>query len=83
MSQYHFTLGEKEGKNVAVVWREYDDSWTEARFMDDKAFIIEELGEWAPHVVYINGQSVLTPQLGKHSVEIRQIEPDFRTLMGG
>jgi adenine-specific DNA-methyltransferase len=81
--KYRFTLGEKEGKNVAVVWREHDDSWTEARFMDDKAFIIEELEEWAPHVVYINGQSVLTPQLGEHSVEIRQIEPDFKALMGG
>jgi adenine-specific DNA-methyltransferase len=82
-AKYEFTLGEKEGKNVAVVWREYDDSWTEARFMDDKAFIIGELEEWAPHVVYINGQSVLTPQLGEHSAEIRQIEPDFKALMGG
>jgi adenine-specific DNA-methyltransferase len=51
--------------------------------MDDKAFIIGELEEWLPHVVYINGQSVLTPQLGEHSVEIRQIEPDFKALMGG
>jgi adenine-specific DNA-methyltransferase len=82
-AKYQFTLGEKEGKNVAVVWREYDDSWTEGRFVDDKVFIIGELEEWAPHVVYINGQSVLTPQLGEHSVEIRQIEPDFKTLMGG
>ncbi len=41
------------------------------------------IDEWAPHVVYINGQSVLTPQLGEHSVEVRQIGPEFKTLMGG
>jgi adenine-specific DNA-methyltransferase len=66
-------------------------------FTDDKAFIVGELGSWAPAVVYINGQSVLTPQLGlsaarlldgqgqagAHFVEIRQIEPEFKTLMGG
>ncbi len=80
-TKYHFTLGEKEGRNIGVVWRECDASWADARFMEDKAFIIGQLGEWAPHVVYINGQSVLTPQFGMHTVEIRQIEPEFKTRM--
>jgi adenine-specific DNA-methyltransferase len=78
---YRFILGEKEGRNITVVWREYDDTWTKADFTDDKAFIVGELKSWAPAVVYINGQSVLTPQLGNNTVEIRQIEPEFKTLM--
>lgn len=80
---YRFILGEKEGRNIAVVWREYDDTWTKADFTDDKEFITGQLESWVPAVVYINGQSVLTPQLGAHLVEIRQIEPEFKTLMGG
>ncbi|MCX5810814.1 MAG: DNA methyltransferase [Proteobacteria bacterium] len=81
--KYLFILGEKEGRNIAVVWREYDDTWTKADFTDDKEFITGQLESWVPAVVYINGQSVLTPQLGAHLVEIRQIEPEFKTLMGG
>jgi hypothetical protein len=32
-------------------------------------------------LVDINGQSVLTPQIGKQTVEIRYIEPEFKRLM--
>lgn len=39
-------------------------------FKEDKEFIIRELERWSPHIVYVNGQSVLTPKLGKHQVEI-------------
>ncbi|MBI4334183.1 MAG: site-specific DNA-methyltransferase [Chloroflexi bacterium] len=81
-NKYLFILGEKEGKDVAIVWRQYDDGWDEADFKRDKQFIIDELEPWSPHVVYVNGQSVLTPQLGAHAVEIRQIEPEFKRLMG-
>jgi len=79
--KYLFVLGEKEGKDIAIVWREYDDNWSEDNFKEDKEFIIKELEPWAPRIVYINGQSILTPKLGKHTAEIRYIEPEFKRLM--
>ena len=79
--KYLFTLGEKENRTIAVVWREYDDEWTPTDFKKDKEFIIEELGPWSPQIVYVNGQSVLTPTFGDHVVEIRSIEPEFNALM--
>jgi adenine-specific DNA-methyltransferase len=79
--KYHFILGEKESRTIAVVWREYDDEWTQTDFKKDKEFIMEELGPWSPQIVYVNGQSVLTPKLGEHVVEIRSIEPEFKALM--
>ncbi len=62
-----------------VIWREYNDNWTEKDFKKDKEFIIKELEGWAPHIVYINGQSVLTPK----TWEVRYIEPEFKSLMEG
>jgi len=82
-SKYLFILGEKEGKDIAIVWREYEDNWSEVDFKRDKEFIIKELASWTPHTVYVNGQSVLTPKLGEHTVEIRYIEPEFKRLMEG
>lgn len=79
--KYLFTLGEKEGRDVACVWREYDDTWRDADFKRDKKFIIQEIGAWAPQVVYVNGQSTLTPQMGDHTADIRAIEPEFRKRM--
>jgi len=79
--KYLFILGEKEGKDIAIVWREYEDDWNENDFMKDKEFIIQELKPWTPHIVYVNGQSVLTPKLGNNIVEIRYIEPEFKRLM--
>ncbi len=81
--KYLFILGEKDGKEIAIVWREYDDKWNEEDFKKDKEFIIKELESWAPYIVYVNGQSVLTPKLGKHTVEVRYIEPEFKRLMEG
>jgi len=80
--KYLFILGEKEGKDIGVVWREYNDNWDEDNFKKDKEFIIKELEPWEPQIVYINGQSVLTPKLGNHNVEIRYIEPEFKRLIG-
>jgi adenine-specific DNA-methyltransferase len=77
--KYLFILGEKEGKDHAIVWREYNDKWSDEDFNKDKEFIIQELEDWTPHVVYINGQSALTPK----NFEIRLIEPEFTRLMGG
>ena len=74
--------GEKEGKEIAIVWREYDDNWSKDEFKEDKESIIKELEPWALRIVYVNGQSVLTPKLGKHTAEIRYIEPEFKRLMG-
>jgi len=79
--KYLFILGEKEEKDIAIGWREYDDNWSENDFKEDKEFIIKELEPWAPHIVYVNGQSILTPKLGKHTAEIRYIEPEFKRLM--
>ena len=79
--KYLFILGEKEGKDIAIIWREYDDKWNENDFKKDKQFIIREITPWIPHIVYVNGQSVLTPKLGERPVEIRYIEPEFKRLM--
>jgi len=78
--KYLFILGEKEGKDYAIVWREYDNKWKDEDFKKDKEFIIKELSEWKPYIVYVNGQSVLTPS---KNFEVRVIEPEFKTLMEG
>ncbi|MFH7836234.1 MAG: site-specific DNA-methyltransferase, partial [Candidatus Aenigmatarchaeota archaeon] len=75
--KYLFILGEKESRDIAIVWREYSDDWKEEDFKKDKEFIVKELENWKPHIVYINGQSVLTPQ----NWEVRYIEPEFKRLM--
>ena len=79
--KYLFILGEKDRKDIAVVWRPYEDTWSDDDLKRDKEFIIDELESWAPHIVYINGQSVLTPELGQYPAEIRYIEPEFKKLM--
>jgi adenine-specific DNA-methyltransferase len=79
--KYLFSLGQKGGRNIAVVWREYDDDWTKAAFQKDRVFIIQEIQDWAPSVVYVNGQSALTPTIGSHTAEVRAIEPEFRKRM--
>ncbi len=78
---YLFVLGEKESKDYAIVWREYSDSWDEKKFREDRDFVRDELKEWKPQIVYINGQSVLTQDFGDFHAEIRVIEPDFKRLM--
>ena len=81
--KYLFILGEKEGKDIAIIWRKYEDRWNENDFKKDKHFIIREITPWIPHIVYVNGQSVLTPKLGERPVEICYIEPEFKRLMEG
>jgi len=46
--KYLFILGEKEGVDIAVVWRKVDDNWDENDFRKDKEFIIKELKAWMP-----------------------------------
>ncbi|MEW6408576.1 MAG: site-specific DNA-methyltransferase [Nitrospirota bacterium] len=86
--KYLFILGEKEGKDIAIVWREYDDNWSDEDFKKDKEFIIQELDPvlntgCTPHIVYVNGQSILTPKFGTYTVEIRYTEPELKNLMEG
>lgn len=79
--KYLFIFGEKGGKNIAIVWRKYDDKWSEDDFKKEREFIIKEIEPWAPHIVYINGQSVITPKLGEHTIEVHYVEPEFKKLM--
>ncbi len=79
--KYLFILGEKVGRDYAIIWREYQDGWTEEDFKKDKEFIKQELKEWKPQVVYINGQSILTPNFDDFQAEIKCIEQDFKMLM--
>ncbi len=81
--KYLFILGEKEGKDYIIIWREYQDGWTEEDFKKDKEFIKQELKEWKPQVVYISGQSILTQNFDGFHAEIRYIEPEFKRLMEG
>lgn len=74
--------GQNDAKKTENLFREFGNNWNEDDFKEDKEFIIKELEPWAPHIVYVNGQSVLTPKLGKHTAEIRYIEPEFKNLMG-
>jgi len=61
----------KGRRGIVIVWNK-KGRW----------FIIKELEPWTPQIVYVNGQSVLTPQLGESTVDVRYIEPEFRKLMG-
>jgi adenine-specific DNA-methyltransferase len=78
---YLFILGEKEKKDCAVVWREYSDNWNEEDFKKDKEFIKQELMNWEIQVVYVNSQSMLTPNFDNFQAEIKYIEPEFKKLM--
>ncbi|MFH7835765.1 MAG: site-specific DNA-methyltransferase [Candidatus Aenigmatarchaeota archaeon] len=75
--KYLFILGEKENKDIAIVWREYSDNWEEEDFKKDKEFIITEIESWNPNIVYVNWQSILTTK----NWEVRYIEPEFKRLM--
>jgi adenine-specific DNA-methyltransferase len=78
---YLFILGEKENKNYTIVWREYEYNWSDEEFKKDKEFIIQEIKDWNPNIVYINGQSILITKIGDLNLEIRYIEPDFKKLI--
>jgi len=78
---YLFIFGEKEGRDYAIVWRDYSDNWDEDKFKKDKEFIKKELKNWKPQIVYLNGQSAITPDFGDFQVEVKYIEPDFKRLM--
>ena len=80
--KYLFIEGEKEKQEIAIIWREYDANWKEKDYEEDKKFIREELKEWTHQVVYINGQSILTPDFEDFRADIRSIESEFKRLMG-
>ena len=78
---YLFTLGEKEGKDIAIIFREYDDNWDEEKYKEDKEFIKKELKDWKPQIIYINGQSIVTQNFDDFLVDIKYIEPEFKRLI--
>ena len=80
-NKYYFILGEKENKKVAIVWRNYNDEWKDEDYKKDKEFILNELKEWQPHIIYLNGHSILTTKFFESTVEIKYIEPEFKKLM--
>jgi len=79
--KYLFILGEKQGRDIAIVWRKYEDNWSDEDFKKDKEYIKEELQNWKPQFVYVHGQSVLTTNFGDFQAEIKYIEPEFKKLM--
>jgi len=81
--KYLFILGEKDSQSYAVVFREYNDEWTEDDFIKDKQFIKQELEPWQPSIVYVNGQCTLTSDFNGTQIEIRNIEDSFKKLMEG
>ena len=62
-----------------VVWREYSQNWTEEDYKKDRDFIEERIKTYEPRVVYVNGQYVLTPDVG--NIEIRDIDSEFKRLI--
>ncbi|MBN1634546.1 MAG: site-specific DNA-methyltransferase [Ignavibacteria bacterium] len=80
-NRYYFILGEKNNKIISVVWRNYDDEWPDEDLRKDKEFIQNELKDWQPHIIYVNGHSILTTKFFESTVEIKYIEPEFKKLM--
>jgi len=80
--KYLFISGQKGSQEIAVVWRDYNDHWTEDDYNTDRDFIMEQLKDWEPQIVYINGQNNLTPDWGEKRVEIRSTDSEFKRLMG-
>ncbi|MDY0219194.1 MAG: site-specific DNA-methyltransferase, partial [Candidatus Cloacimonas acidaminovorans] len=80
--KYLFISGQKGSQEIAVVWRDYNDNWTEDDYNTDRDFIMEQLKDWEPQIVYINGQNNLTPDWGEKRVEIRYTDSEFKRLMG-
>lgn len=80
--KYLFIDGEKDNNEIAIVWRENDENWEEEDYRKDKDFITEQIRDWSPKVVYINGQSILTRDFKDFRADIRSIESEFKRLMG-
>ena len=80
--KYLFISGQKGSQEIAVVWRDYNDNWTEDDYNTDRDFIMEQLKDWEPQIVYINGQNNLTPDWDEKRVEIRSTDSEFKRLMG-
>jgi len=67
--KYVFVFGEKNGKRIAVVWRSIKD----INFEKDKNIIEENLKDFEPDEIYINGEASVNG--------FRHIEPLFKSLM--
>jgi adenine-specific DNA-methyltransferase len=67
--EYIFVFGKKSGKKIAVIWRCLKD----INFEKDKEIIEEQIMEFNPDDIYINGDSMVKG--------FKPIEPVFRSLM--
>ncbi len=67
--RYVFVFGEKDRKKVAVVWRSIKD----INFERDREIIEENLKDFNPDEIYINGDALVKG--------FRHIEPLFKSLM--
>ncbi|MGC8651465.1 MAG: site-specific DNA-methyltransferase, partial [Minisyncoccia bacterium] len=69
--KYVFVFGEKEGKRIAIVWRSIEGIELEK----DKETIEEQIKEFSPDEIYINGDAIVR--------NFKPIEPLFKSLMLG
>ena len=78
--KYVFVFGEKEFRKVVVIWRNIK-GFTEEDYKRDREFIREELKDENVEVVYLNGQGFLEKELNGRSIELKNIEAEFKRLM--
>jgi len=78
--KYVFVFGEKEFRKVGVIWRNIK-GFTEEDYKRDREFIREELKNENVEVVYLNGQGFLEKELNGRSIELKNIEAEFKRLM--
>jgi len=75
--KYVFVFGEKEFRKVVVIWRNIK-GFTEEDYKRDREFIREELKDENVEVVYLNGQGFLEKELNERSIELKNIEAEFK-----
>jgi adenine-specific DNA-methyltransferase len=67
--KYIFVFGEKDGKRIAIVWRNVKD----INFEKDREVIEKEIKDFSPDEIYINGDALVKG--------FNPIEPVFKNLM--
>lgn len=56
--------------------------WTDKDYNADGDFIMKQLKDWKPQIVYVNGKNTLTPVQKDLSIIIRSTDAEFKSLMG-
>lgn len=78
--KYVFVYGEKEFKKVVVIWRNIK-GFAEEDYKRDREFIREELKDKNVDRVYLNGQSFLEKEINGRTIDLLNIEVEFKKLM--